>query len=199
MPMFIEVSQILHAEVRRRENASRGGGRDPYRDTDEPGEGQVVQSDVPAEPITPTMINLLNVRSITPRKDRAPGEPRTGCRIVFVDGRGFAVTDGFAALSDAATVAGFLTLTKVVSMRRGRPTDDDDEDGHVTSPSEPGEEPTQPCLLNPHSIRSFNRRKDDDRGNPRLGCRLMFSDGRGFPVLETFDILLGMVNGSQAG
>lgn len=195
--MFLEVSQILHADIRRRE-AARHGGRDPYRDSDEPGEGQVVQSEQAAEPTTPTMINLLNVRSITPRKDRAPGEPRTGCRIVFVDGRGFAITEMIDSLREAALAVGFLELTKIVSMRRGRPTDDDDEDGHVTAPSEPGVEPTQVCLMNPGSIRSFNRRKDDDQGNPRLGCRLMFSDGRGFPVLETFDVLLGMTRPSDA-
>lgn len=193
--MFLEVSQILHADIRRRE-AARPGGRDPYRDTDEPGEGPQTQAALAAEPTTPTMINLLNVRSITPRKDRAPGEPRTGCRIVFVDGRGFAVTEEFDSFLEAARAVGFFELTKIVSMRRGRPTDDDDEDGHVTAPSEPGVEPTQRCIMNPGSIRSFNRRKDDDQGNPRLGCRLMFSDGRGFPVLETFDILLGLVNGT---
>jgi hypothetical protein len=194
MPMFIEVSQVLHADIRRRENAAHGG-RDPYRDTDEPGEGLVVQSNAPVEPVTPTMINFQTVRSITPRKDAAPGQPRAGCRIVFADGRGFAVTDAFSRLSEPATAAGFLSLTKVVSMRRGRPTEDDDEDGHVTAPADGAEEPTQPCLINPHSIRSFNRRKDDDQGNPRLGCRLMFLDGRGFPVLETFDVLLDMTAG----
>lgn len=83
---FIELNQIIGSS---RNDASES----ELYNTDEPGEGRAAVTST--EPTTPTMVNAASIRCFYRRKDRSDSTPRTGTRITFRDGRGFAVTDTY--------------------------------------------------------------------------------------------------------
>lgn len=63
----------------------------------------------------------------------------------------------------------------------------------------PPAEPTTPVMVNVDAIRAFYRRKDRRSGEPRIGTRLTFTDGGGFAVTDTFDVVLAKMAGEQDG
>lgn len=151
-----------------------------------------------SDKVTPTFIDPRSIRSINPRKERQGGEPRTGTRFTFKDGRGFAVTDLYGDVTSriAETAAGpFLTLTMVVGPA-DQPSEDDvysdtDEpgEGNEPAPVTAGGERTTPVTIATDAVRCFYRRKDRRGGEPRIGTRLTFIDGGGFAVSETIDVV----------
>jgi hypothetical protein len=96
----------------------------------------------------------------------------------------------------------FIELSKVMRSDAARGSEHSDD--YYRDTDEPGEgiqrpagEPSTPVLVNVASIRSFNRRRDTRDNQPRIGCRLVFNDGGGFAVTETYDVLKGLIEGTQ--
>lgn len=96
----------------------------------------------------------------------------------------------------------FIELSQVIGQPAGardaryHDSDDVGENPHVDGA---GHELITPTMVAVAAIRSFHRRKDARDGQPRIGTRIVFRDGGGFAVTETYDQVKAMVEGRQIG
>lgn len=95
----------------------------------------------------------------------------------------------------------FIELNKVLGRNEPNPNDtyrDTDEPGEGLPARDNADgERSTPVLVNVDTIRCCYRRKDDRDDQPRLGCRLTFTDGGGFAVTDTYDVVKGLIEGEQ--
>jgi hypothetical protein len=120
---------------------------------------------------TPTVLNAEFVRCFYPRK-----EDRSGTRVTFDDGGGWAISESYADLSAKMAQAGIL-MTEF-TMTTDAPAEIDEE-GEVVNAHD---ERLSVMAVQTEFIRCFYPRKDN-----KVGTRLTFGKGSGMAVHELFE------------